>query len=110
MLYVANTPFGTVRIQLFIIDVLRAEHQIELSGSRTLILFNSLFTYVRASYIIFIYRLTQCHPVDTHYRRIDQSGFGKLSHNPHDTSGTIYILNMILLCIRRHLTQAWALA
>ena len=71
MFQIANATSGTISIQFFIIDILRTQYQIELSGSSALIFLHSFFTNIRAGNTVFVDYIRQRHTVYTLYVRID---------------------------------------
>ena len=103
MFQITDTTGRTVRVEFLIRRILWTKYQIELSGCRTGVFLDCLFTYIRAGNTIPVDCLCQRHSIHTADIRIDQSALGKLIHDGNDATGTVNVLYMILLGIGSHL-------
>jgi len=107
---ITDTSGCTVFIQFLIIHTLRAEYEVKSISGCARIFFDSLFTYVRTCNGILINSLCQRHSVYPANRRVHQTSFGQFVHDCNNSTGTVHILNVILLCVRSYFAKARSLA
>ena len=105
MFQIADTSVGAVGIQCLITGILRAQLNIELIGRSTGIDTPCIRINFFLADVIFSNGFRQVHAIHTIDRCIQQASLCQFIKNVHDTSGTVHILNVILLCVWSYLTQ-----
>ena len=107
---VSDTTIAAVRVESFIIIVLRAHPGAETVGRCACVNSLSLLRNIRTINAICVNLLSQRHSVHSLERAVHKTPFCKFVHNGDNPACPVHILNVIFVGVGGHLAQARHLA